>query len=103
MVVREGGPVEVARAVRGSEVASSGEDRVVRIPWIGDTVSVRVDAPAQPGARHELHPADRAGGARTHVAAEVRFDLVDRGEHLPANPVGVAGLLPEGLELLEAE
>ena len=50
----------------------------MRVPRVGDAVPVRVDAPAEPGRGHELHPADRAGRARAHVAPEVRLDLVDR-------------------------
>ena len=86
--------MSVCAAGRG-EVARGGEDRVLRVPGVGEPVAVRVDAPAHPGGRHELHPADRAGRARAHVAAEVRLDLVDRREHLPRDPVGRAGVLPE--------
>ena len=59
-----------------------------------------VHAPAQPRVGHELHPADRAGRARAHVAAEVRLDLVDRSEHLPRDPVGRAGAEPERVQLV---
>ena len=83
----------------GRQVASRREDGVGGVPGIGDAVAVGVGAPAIPGRRHELHPADRAGVARAHVAAEVRLDLVDRGEQLPRDAVGRSGLLPEGQQL----
>ena len=96
MVVGEDAAIEIGRAAGGGEVAGGGEDRVGRVPRIGDAVAVRVDAPAEPGARHELHPADRAGRARAHVAAEVRLDLVDRarapatGSRTPRRPAARA-------------
>src|SRR5436189_206138 len=78
------------------EVARGAEDRVRRIVGVGDTVPVRVDAPARPGRGHELHPADCAGRAWPEVAAEVGLDLVDGAEHRPRDGVGVAGRLPTG-------
>ena len=103
VVVGEHPARDVLRTARGGEVARGRIDRVLRIPGICDAVPVRIDAPAFPGARHELHPADRAGRAGAHVAAEVRLDLVDRGEHFPWNPVSRAGALPERHQLLEVQ
>ena len=87
VVVGEDRAGDVGAAVRRGEVAGGRVDRVVGVPRVGDPVAVPVHAPAQPGVGHELHPADGSGRARAHVAAEVRLDLVDRGEHLPRDPV----------------
>ena len=65
-----------------------GVDRVVRVR---DAVAVRVDAVAGPGARHELHPADRAGAGGGQVAAERRLDAVDRRQHRPRHAVAARG------------
>ena len=85
------------------EIARGGVDGVLGVPGVGDPVAARVDSPAEPGVGHELHPADRAGRARAHVPAEVGLDLVDRSEHLPRDPVGVACAQPEGVQLLVRE
>src|SRR4029078_13693369 len=91
-VVGEDRARDVGAAARSGHIARGCCDRVLGAPWIGDPVACGVDAPALPGGRHELHPADRTGGARPHVRAEVRLDLVDRREHLPRDAVegGVA-------------
>ena len=100
VVVGEDGARDVRCPAGCGEIARGREDGVLGIPRIGEPVAVSVGAPAQPGVGHELHPADCTGQARPHVAAEVRLDLVDRGEHLPGNPVGGAGTEPERLQLL---
>ena len=100
VVVGEHATGDVRGPACGGEIARGREDGVLGIPRIGEPVAVRVGAPAQPGVRHELHPADCAGRARPHVAAEVGLDLVDRREHLPGDPVGGAGAKPERLQLL---
>jgi hypothetical protein len=99
MVVREDRAVEIETAAGGSEIAGSGVDRIGRVPRIGHAVTARVRPPAEPGRRHELHPADRTCRARTHVAAEIRLDLVDRREYLPRDAVRRAGLLPDAEQL----
>lgn len=55
MVVGEN-RVPVARRPRGVEVVGSGENRVLGVVWIRNTVAAGVDALAVPGFRHELHP-----------------------------------------------
>ena len=95
MVVREDRAGDVGLSAGGRQVARCRGDRVFRAPRVRDAVAVPVESPPLPGRGHELHPADRAGGARPHVAAEVRLDLVDRGEYLPGDAVGRARLLPE--------
>ncbi len=100
VVVGEDSAGEIVVSTRGGEVAGRGKDGVVGIPGIGEPVSVRVEAPAKPRVRHELHPPHRAGRARAHVAPEVGLDLVDRGEHLPRHAVGFSRAVPEGEELV---
>ena len=95
VVVRIDASVEVVPATGGGEIPRGGVDRILGVPGVGHAVAGRVGSPALPGRGHELHPADRACRARAHVPAEVRLDLVDRGEHFPRNPVGGAGLAPE--------
>ena len=99
VVVREDCAGDIGRAAARGEVARRRGDRVVGAPRVRYPVAVGVHAPALPRRRHELHPADRAGGARAHVAAEVRLDLVDRGQHLPRHPVDGAVALPEPEQL----
>ena len=96
VVVAVDRPRDVELAPAAHEVARGAEDRVRRIVWVGDTVPVRVDAPARPGRGHELHPADGAGRAWPEVLAEIRLHLVDGAEHRPRDGVGVAGRLPDG-------
>ena len=96
VAVHRGGDVELAAAPR--EVARRAEDRVRGIVGVGNPVTVRVQSPAGPGRRHELHPADGPGGARPEVLAEIGLDLVDGGEDLPRNAVGVPGRLPDAAE-----
>src|SRR4051812_16238370 len=103
MVIGQNGPRDVPRAAGSSQVAGSRVDRILRIPWIRDSVPVCIETPAFPRARHELHPADRAGRARAHVAAEIRLDFVDRGKHFPGNSVSRARALPERNQLLKVE
>src|SRR5712691_1143460 len=98
VVVREDAACDVGLAAGGGEIARRRIDRIGRVPRICDPVTVGVDAPAQPGRRHELHPAHGTGRARPHVLAEVGLDLVDRGEDLPGDSVGGARLLPEDVK-----
>ena len=99
VVVREDGRGDVGLPARRRQIAGRGGDGVLGVPRVGDAVAVGVDSPPLPRRRHELHPADRAGRARPHVAAEVRLDLVDRREHLPRDPVARARALPQREEL----
>ena len=94
---------DVGLAAGRGEVAGGRGDRVLGVPGIRDAVAVGVNAPALPGRRHELHPADRPGRARAHVAAEIRLDLVDRRQHLPGNPVGPTRALPDPEQLRIAQ
>ncbi len=103
MVVREDGARDVRGAARRGEVTGRRVHRVLRVPRVGDAVAVRVDAPAEPRRGHELHPPDRTRRARAHVAAEVRLDLVDGGEHLPRDVVGGTRRLPEAEQLAVRE
>ena len=78
VVVAIDGAGDVELSAAAGEVARRAEDRVRGVVRVGDAVPVRVDSPPRPRRGHELHPADRAGGARPEVAAEVGLDLVDR-------------------------
>ena len=93
VVVGEDRLADVLVATGRSEVAGGGEDRVGRVEGVLAAVAVGVAAVGLPGRGHELHPAERAGGADVEVAAVVGLDLVDRREDLPADPV----LDPRGL------
>src|SRR4029078_7194082 len=96
VAVHRAGDVELSPAA--DEIPRGAEDRVGGAVGIGAAVSLRVDSPACPSRRHELHPADRSGRARTEVRAEVGLDLVDRAEYLPRDAVGIAGRLPDRAE-----
>src|SRR5579884_2015880 len=98
VVVAVHGALDVELSAAAGEVAGGAEDRVRGVVRIGDSVAVRVHSPAGPGRGHELHPPDRPGRARPQVLAEVRLDLVDRGEHLPRDPVRAAGRLPDAAQ-----
>src|SRR5213078_4484079 len=91
-------------AAGGLEVARGGEDRVDRVVGVALAVLVRVDAVGLPGGRHELHPAEGAGGGDVEVAPVVGLDLVDRGEDLPADAVlDAGGLVDRQQERRDAE
>src|SRR5581483_6556555 len=87
----------------GHEVAGGAEDGISRVVRVGNAVPVRVDSPAGPGRRHELHPPDRAGRARAEVAPEVRLDLVDGAEYFPGDAVRAPGRLPDAAEVRERD
>ena len=71
-----------------------GADRVDRVVGVFAPVAVRVDAVHFPARGQELHPADGAGAGEVEVGAEPGLDFVDRGQHLPGDPVfGSAGLV----------
>ena len=91
VVVGEDRLADVLLAAGGAQVARGREDRVDRVERVLLAVLVGVDAVHLPGGRHELHPADGAGGGDVQVAAVVGLDLVDRGEDLPADAVLDAG------------
>ena len=94
VVVGEDRGAQVLGAAGGLEVAGGGADRVDRVVGILAAVAVGVDAVGLPGRGHELHPAEGAGGGDVEVGAERGLDAVDRGEHLPRDPVlGSAGLV----------
>ena len=81
-------------AAGGLEVVRGGADRVDRVVGVLAAVVVGVDAVCLPARRDELHPAEGAGGGDVQVRAEGGLDAVDRGEHLPRDPVlGSAGLV----------
>ena len=92
---RRGSPCRCrCRAAGGVQVVGRGADRVDRVVGVLAAVAVGVDTVGFPGRGQELHPADRAGAGDVEVGAEVGLDLVDRGEHLPGDPVlGPAGLV----------
>ena len=87
VVVGEDRAPHVVLVAGRRQVAGGGEDRVDRVVGILAAVLVGVGAVHPPGRRDELHPADRAGGGDVQVAAVVGLDLVDRRQHLPADPV----------------
>ena len=87
VVVGEDRAADVLLVARGLEVAGRGEDRVDGVVGVLLAVLVGVRPVLAPGGRHELHPAQRAGGGDVEVAPVVRLDLVDRGQDLPAHAV----------------
>ena len=91
VVVGEDRAAQVVLRAGGVQVARGGEDGVDRVEGVLQAVAVGVHAELLPGGGHELHPPERAGGGDVQVAAVVRLDLVDRGEHLPAHAVLDAG------------
>ncbi len=91
VVVGEDRLAQVGVGAGRAQVPRRREDRVDGVVGILAPVAVGVDAVRLPGARHELHPAERAGRAHVQVAAVVGLDLVDRGEDLPAHAVLDAG------------
>ena len=94
VVVGEDRVVEVLVAAGGLQVAGRGADRVDRVVGVFAPVAVGVDAVHFPARRQELHPADGAGAGDVEVGAEPGLDFVDRGQHLPGDPVfGSAGLV----------
>ena len=95
VVVGEDPAAQISVAAGGAQVAGGAADRVDRVVGVLAAVAVGVDSVGLPGRGQELHPADRAGG-RGHAGelAEVGLDAVDRGKHLPGDPVlGSAGLV----------
>ena len=94
VVVGEDRVVEIVGAAGDLEVAGRGADRVDRVVGVFATVAVGVDAVHFPARGQELHPADGAGAGDVEVGAEAGLDFVDRGQHLPGDPVfGSAGLV----------
>ena len=94
VVVSEDRGAEVLIATGRLQVASRGADRVDRVVGVLAAVVVGVDAVGLPGGGQELHPAEGAGGRDVEVGPERGLDPVDRGEHLPRDPVlGSAGLV----------
>ena len=87
MVVGEDRPAQIVRRTGGLEVPRGREDRVDRVVRILLRVAVGIDAVQLPRGRDELHPAHCTGARHVQVAAVVRLDLVDRGEHLPRHAV----------------
>ena len=61
MVVGKDRRVQIGRGAGCPEVARGGEDGVDRVVGVGVTGIDSVDPVLNPGRRHELHPADRAG------------------------------------------
>ena len=87
VVVGEDRAGEILCTARGLEVVGGGADGVDRVVGILAAVVVRVDAVCLPGGGDELHPAERAGRRDVEVGAERGLDAVDRGQHLPGDPV----------------
>ena len=104
VVVGEDRAADVVLVAGRLEVARGGEDRVDRVVRVLAPVLVGVDPVHLPGGRHELHPADGAGGRDVQVAAVVGLDLVDRREDLPADAVlDAGGLVDRQQEERDAE
>ena len=104
VVVGEDRAREVVGPAGRGQVARGGEDRVSRVVGVACTGRAGVDAVALPGARQELHPADRAGRGGVEVGAVVGLDLVDRCERLPGDAVGGArGLVDRKQERRDVE
>ena len=94
MVVGEDRLVEVVVAAGQLQVMGGGADRVDGVVRVFLAVAVGVEPELFPARGEELHPADRAGAGDVGVGAEGGLDFVDRGEHLPGDPVfGAAGLV----------
>ena len=91
VVVGEDRLAHVGVGAGGLQVPRGREDRVDRVVGVLLAVVVGVDAVLLPRGRHELHPAQRAGGGDVEVAAVVGLDLVDAGQDLPAHAVLDAG------------
>ena len=104
VVVGEDRGAKVILAAGGAEVAGGGADSVDGVEGVLAPVVVGVDAIHLPGRREELHPADGAGGGDVEVGAEGGLDPVDRGQHLPRDPVlGSAGLVDRQQERRDRE
>ena len=104
VVVGEDRAGEVVLAAGRLEVVGRGADRVDRVVRVLATVVVGVDAVGLPARRDELHPAQRAGRGHVEVGAERGLDPVDRGEHLPRDPVlGSASLVDREEERRDRE
>ena len=94
VVVGEDRVVEVLVRARRLQVVGGGADRVDRVVGVLAAVAVGVDPVHLPARGDELHPAHRPGAGDVEVGAEGGLDFVDRGEHLPGDPVlGAAGLV----------
>ncbi len=95
VVVGEDRAAQVGLAAGGAEIAGGAADRVDGVVGVLAAVAVGVDPVGLPGRGQELHPPDGAGcGRHSGQLPEVGLDAVDRGEHLPGDPVlGAAGLV----------
>ena len=93
VVVRKDRLAQVGVAACRFEVTRRREDCVNRVVRVFDAVLVCVDSVRLPRRGHELHPAECTRGRNVEVAPVVGLDLVDRGEHFPANAVLTSGRL----------
>src|SRR3954467_11672706 len=104
VVVGEDRAPHVLVGAGGAQIARGGEDGVDRVERVLEAVAVGVDAVLLPGGRHELHPAQGAGGGDVQVAAVVGLDLVDAREDLPADAeLHAGGLVDREQERGDAE
>ncbi len=86
------------------QVSRGGADRIDRVVGVLAPVLVGVDAVHVPRRGDELHPTEGAGGGDVQVRPEGGLDPVDRGEHLPRDPVlGPAGLVDRQQERRDRE
>ena len=90
VVVGEDRAPDVVIAARRLQVARGREDRVHGVVRVLEAVAVGVHAVLLPGGRHELHPAQRAGGGDVEVAAVNEIET-DYGRNLNVSSAGALG------------